>query len=119
MTILINLPSYGGDDGILTVVEDVLPFDIRRVYFIYKVGRLRGGHRHKKTIQALICLEGKCTINIQNLSEEKTITLDKPDECLILDPSDWHTMDNFSRGSILLVLASELYDEDDYIYERY
>lgn len=119
MAHIIDLPTFGDERGNLTVVEKVLPFDIKRFYYIYDVSSKRGGHRHKKTIQALICLGGSCEIYLNNGIKEKTVVLDTPDKCLILEPQDWHTMDNFSKNAILLVFASEYYDKNDYIYEGY
>lgn len=119
MAYIINLPTFRDSRGSLTVVEKLLPFEIKRFYYIYNVTSKRGGHRHKKTIQALICLGGSCEIYVHDGKREETILLDSPSKCLILDPRDWHTMDKFSKGSTLLVLSSEYYDVDDYIDEEY
>jgi hypothetical protein len=119
MAYIINLPTLSDSRGKLTVAEKILPFEIKRFYYIYDVTSKRGGHRHKKTIQALICLRGSCEIYINDGSKEDTIILDRPDKCLILESKDWHTMDKFSRDSILLVFSSEYYDKDDYIEEEY
>ena len=119
MAYLIDLPTFEDERGKLTVIEKLLPFDIKRLYYIYDVTSKRGGHRHKKTIQALICLGGSCEVFIDNGEKKETILLDSPSKCLILEPKDWHTMDKFSKGSTLLVLASEYYDKDDYIDEGY
>jgi dTDP-4-dehydrorhamnose 3,5-epimerase-like enzyme len=119
MAHIIELPTFEDDRGNLTVVEKNLPFEIKRFYYIYDVTSKRGGHRHKKTIQALICLGGSCEIYVHDGEKEETILLDSPSKCLILDPKDWHTMDNFSKGSTLLVFSSEFYDKDDYIDEEY
>lgn len=119
MAHIIELPSFGDARGNLTVVEKILPFDIKRFYYIYDVASKRGGHRHKKTIQALISLGGSCEIFVNDGDKEETYLLDTPNKCLILDPKDWHTMDNFSKGSTLLVFSSEFYDKDDYIDEEY
>ena len=119
MAYTINLPTFGDDRGNLTVVEEQLPFEIKRFYYIYDVTNQRGGHRHKKTIQALICLGGSCEVYVDNGESKETILLDSPSKCLILDPKDWHTMDRFTLGSTLLVFSSEFYDKDDYINEGY
>ena len=119
MAYLIDLPTFGDERGKLTVVEKLLPFDIKRFYYIYDVTDERGGHRHKKTIQALICLSGSCEVFVDNGEKKETILLDSPSKCLILDPKDWHTMDKFTKGSTLLVFSSEFYDKDDYIDEKY
>ena len=119
MAHIINLPTFSDNTGSLTVVEKLLPFEIKRFYYIYDVTALRGGHRHKKSIQALISLGGSCEIYVNNGQKEETFLLDNPDKCLILDAKDWHTMDNFSKGSTLLVFSSEYYDVNDYIDEKY
>lgn len=119
MAHIITLPTFSDDRGSLSVVEKLLPFEIKRFYYIYDVKDKRGGHRHKKTIQALICLGGSCEIYVNNGEIEETVILDTPSKCLILDPKDWHTMENFSKGSTLLVFSSEYYDKDDYIDEEY
>lgn len=119
MAYIIDLPTFGDDRGNLTVVEKLLPFDIKRFYYIYNVKCKRGGHRHKKTTQALICLGGSCEIYVNNGKCEEIIILHDPNKCLIVEPTDWHTMDKFSKGSILLVLSSEFYDVNDYIDEEY
>jgi hypothetical protein len=119
MAYIIELPTFGDGRGNLTVVEKILPFDIKRFYYIYDVSSKRGGHRHKKTIQALIFLGGSCVIYVNNGENEEVFLLDTPNKCLILDPKDWHTMDKFSKGSTLLVFSSEFYDKDDYIDEKY
>ena len=119
MAYIIDLPTFGDESGKLTVIEKVLPFEIKRFYYVYDVKSIRGGHRHHKTIQALVCLGGSCEIYINNNKEEKVVLLDAPNKCLIVEPEDWHTMDKFSKGSTLLVFASEYYDVNDYIDEKY
>lgn len=119
MAYLIDLPTFEDNRGNLTVIERILPFEIKRSYFIYNVSQERGGHRHKKTTQAFICLGGSCEIYINNGTKENKILLDRPNKCLIVEAEDWHTMDKFSSGSTLLVLASEYYARDDYIDEAY
>jgi len=78
-----------------------------------------GGHRHKKTVQALIMLGGSCEVYVNDSNKEEIFLLNAPSKCLILNPMDWHTMDNFSSGSSLLVFSSEYYDVNDYIDDRY
>lgn len=119
MAYLMKLPTFNDERGDLTVVEKILPFDIKRFYYIYDVKSKRGGHRHKKTVQALICLGGSCDIYVDNGTEEQTFSLNSPEQCLIVRAEDWHTMDNFSKGSTLIVFASEFYDRSDYIDEKY
>ena len=119
MAYMIDLPTFTDDRGSLTVIENFLPFEVKRCYFIYDVLGERGGHRHKKTTQALICLSGSCQVYTHDSETESMYLLDKPHKCLILNPQDWHTMDRFSVNSTLLVFSSEFYDKNDYIDARY
>lgn len=120
MAYLINLKTFTDARGNLTVIEKVIPFDIKRIFYIYGVDNsVRGGHRHHKTIQAAVCIQGKCTVFCSNPVTREEFILDSPDKCLILEPEDWHQMYNFSPDAILMVLASEYFDEKDYIYEPY
>jgi dTDP-4-dehydrorhamnose 3,5-epimerase-like enzyme len=119
MATVINLSTITDARGSLSVMEKVLPFEIKRVYYMYNVASERGGHRHKKSVQALICLGGSCEIYVNNGESEETILLDKPNKCLLLETRDWHTMSNFSPNATLLVFASDYYDRNDYIDERY
>jgi dTDP-4-dehydrorhamnose 3,5-epimerase-like enzyme len=121
MAQLLNLKTFTDKRGNLTVIERVLPFDIRRIFYIYGVDdSRRGGHRHVKTIQAAVCIQGKCRIVNEHQGEGyQNYELDSPDKCLLLYPEDWHVMDHFSPDAILMVLASENYDAADYIFEPY
>lgn len=120
MAYQIDLKTFTDKRGNLTVIEKVIPFDIKRIFYIYGVDdSRRGGHRHHKTIQAAICLQGHCIIENNNGRSKENFVLDSPSKCLILETQDWHVMHDFSKDSILMVLASELYDADDYIYEEY
>jgi len=116
----INLTTFTDKRGNLTVIEKVIPFDIKRIFYIYGVDdSKRGGHRHKLTIQAAICIQGSCIIHNNNGTNSTDYLLDSPHKCLILEPEDWHVMHSFSKDSILMVLASEYFNADDYIYESY
>jgi len=120
MAYIINLKTFTDLRGNLTVVENILPFQIKRIFYIYGVdGSIRGGHRHKKTVQAAICIKGRCKIFNNNSKNKEVFTLDKPYKCLILECKDWHKMYDFSKNAILMVLASENFNEDDYIFEGY
>jgi dTDP-4-dehydrorhamnose 3,5-epimerase-like enzyme len=117
---LINLKTFCDQRGNLTVIEKVIPFDIKRIFYIYGVdSSVRGKHRHKRTIQAATCIQGKCTIWNNDGKKKEEFILDSPDKCLILEPADWHKMYNFSPDAILMVLASEYFDANDYIFEEY
>lgn len=121
MAYLIDLKTVSDSKGNLTVIEKALPFDIKRVYYIYNVGHsiTRGGHRHFSTIQAAVCVKGECVIETDNGKENNSFSLNSPEKCLVLNPDDWHSMSNFSEDCVLLVLASENYSPEDYIYEKY
>jgi len=121
MAKIIQLPTFNDERGNLTIIEKVVDFDIKRVYYIYGTdGKQRGGHRHKKTRQLLISISGSCSVFCQNnLKQEEIFILNNPKKCLIVEAEDWHTMQDFSKDCILLVLASEYYDVDDYIDEKY
>ncbi len=115
---IIKLKTFADERGALTVIDKVLPFEIKRVYYIYDTKASRGGHKHKKNRQALISVAGSCQINVRTENGMKSYVLDSPEKCLIIEPGDWHTMDNFAKGTVLLVLASEHFDKDDYICEE-
>jgi len=120
MAYLIDLKTFIDVRGNLTVIEKTIPFDIKRIFYIYCVDQsVRGGHRHKTTIQAAICLKGSCRIYNNDGHDENYFVLDQPSKCLILQTRDWHTMDQFSPDAILMVLASEYFDQQDYIFEPY
>lgn len=113
---LFNIPTFSDSRGCLTVLEKLLPFPIKRVYWIYSAdGQKRGGHRHIHTIQALIAISGKINLTVWDDTDNKEIVLDKPDLCLIVEPKHWHTME-FHENAVLLVLSSHEYSQSDYIY---
>jgi dTDP-4-dehydrorhamnose 3,5-epimerase-like enzyme len=120
MAHLINLKTFTDARGNLTVIEKVIPFEIKRLFYIYGVDdSIRGGHRHHQTIQAAISLRGSCVIENNDGEKKEEFVLDSPDKCLILEPKDWHQMHSFSKDAILMVLASEYFNEHDYIRENY
>jgi len=120
MAKLINLPNFSDSRGDLTVIENIIPFDIKRIFFIYNVDNsVRGGHRHHRTRQAAFCIKGSCVITSNNGKSIANYTLDSPEKGLILEPEDWHTMQEFSEDAILMVLASQNFDPKDYIMEKY
>ncbi|WP_171788819.1 WxcM-like domain-containing protein [Clostridium beijerinckii] len=105
--------------GYLTPIESKvdIPFEIKRIYYITKVedGTARGFHSHRKLHQVLICINGSVKIKAKNPNEEEIIELNDHSVGLYIGPYVWREMFDFSEGSVLLVLASEYYDEDDYI----
>lgn len=110
---------HGDDRGQLVALEEFrdIPFSIKRVYFMYDTGAgiVRGYHAHKCLKQILICIHGTCKILLDNGEEKKVIPLERPYEGLYVDNNMWREMFDFSPDAVLLVLASELYDESDYI----
>lgn len=100
-----------------------IPFDIKRVYYIYEVEKnvRRGFHSHKNLHQVLICVHGTVKILVKTPKEEETIVLNDPKQGLYIGPNVWREMYDFEDETVLLVLASEHYDEGDYIrnYEDY
>lgn len=120
MAYIIDLKTFTDKRGNLTVIEKVLPFDIKRVFYIYGVDNsIRGGHRHHKTFQAAVCIKGSCVISNNDGEKEETFILNAPSKCLILETKDWHKMHNFSEDAILMVFASEYFDEKDYVFQNY
>lgn len=116
---IVNFPSLGDDRGELTVLEqnDLVPFDIQRVYYIYNTlkNTSRGFHAHKNLEQLAICISGSCLILLDDGNKKKNVLLDNPNKGLLINKMIWHEMSNFSSDCILMVLANDFYDEDDYI----
>lgn len=103
--------------GKLSVIEkDIIPFDIKRVYYLYDVpsDAYRGGHAHKNLIQFMIPLSGSFDVLVDDGSSKKKIMLNKPNKGLLIPVGIWREMDNFSSGSICMVLASDYFNEEDY-----
>jgi dTDP-4-dehydrorhamnose 3,5-epimerase-like enzyme len=120
MAHIINIQTFKDSRGILTVLDQVVPFEIKRLFYIYAVDDTdRGGHRHHETHQAAICIKGSCKITNNNGKTTEIFDLDSPEKCIFLLPEDWHVMHDFSADAILLVLASTAFDPKDYIYEPY
>lgn len=118
---IIELPRITDPRGNLTVAEALnhVPFDIRRAYWVYDVpgGESRGGHAHKRLKQLLIALSGSFTVTLDDGHERQTFLLNHPWQGLVIETGIWRTLDDFSSGAVCLVLASEPYDEEDYIYD--
>ena len=120
MANLIDLKTFTDERGNLTVIEKTILFDIKRIFYIYGVeNSARGGHRHKTLKQAAICLRGSCHIYNNDGQKETQFILDKPNKCLILESRDWHSIDNFSADAIVMILASDFFDPNDYIVKPY
>ncbi len=117
---LINFKDSRGNLTVLDNAERLLPFKIKRVFYIYKVDEsIRGGHRHHETIQAAICINGTCVVSNNDGEKKEEFLLDDPSKCLILETRDWHKMYQFSKDAILIVFASTTFDSSDYIFQPY
>lgn len=110
---------HGDDRGMLVSLEEFndIPFRIKRVYYLYDTidGVVRGHHAHKSLKQILVCIHGSCKVKMDNGRETKIVLLEKPYEGLFIDNNIWREMYDFSPDAVLLVLASEIYNEEDYI----
>lgn len=115
---IVDLPKISDPRGNLTFIEGDrhVPFDIKRVYYLYDVpgGAERGGHAHKGLHQLIIAMSGSFDIVLDDGREKKRIHLCRSYHGLYVCPMIWREMDNFSSGSVCMVLASNLYDEADY-----
>ena len=119
---IIELPKIYDPRGNLTVAEQMknVPFEVKRVYWTYDVpsGESRGGHAHKECVEFIIAVSGSFTVSLDDgRGSRKDYHLNHPWEGLLVPTGIWRTLEDFSSGSVCLVLASELFDEDDYIYE--
>jgi hypothetical protein len=115
----LSLPTFTDPRGSLTVLERALPFEVVRSYWIYGAdGQTRGGHRHTYTRQALIAMNGTVSIYMNDGVTQETIELISPNQCLLVEPKDWHNM-TFGPSAILMVLSSHTYDRSEYIDTPY
>ena len=122
---IINLLKIIDPRGNLTVAEQMhdIPFDVKRVYWVYDVpsGENRGGHAHKDCREFIIAVSGSFTVTLDDGKETKTFLLNHPYQGLLVETGIWRTLEDFSSSAVCLVLASDLFDEEDYIreYEDY
>ena len=117
---IVFIPKIVDPRGNLSVIEnDVIPFKIKRVYYLYDVpsGAERGGHSHKEQQEFLVALSGSFDVILNDGNQQKTITLNKPFEGLLITNGIWRELKNFSSGAVCLVIASNVFDEEDYIRE--
>jgi dTDP-4-dehydrorhamnose 3,5-epimerase-like enzyme len=118
---ILRLPQITDSRGNLTFVEgrNHIPFDIARVYYLYDVpgGSDRGGHAHKRLHQLMVAVAGSFDIRLTDGKRTKTFTLNRPFEGLYICPMIWRDLTNFSSGAVSLVMASDPYDEADYLRE--
>ena len=115
---LIEIPKIIDPRGNLSVIENqTVPFEIKRVYYLYDVpsGAFRGGHAHKNQHEVLIALSGSFEVVLDDGGQKETVMLNKPNIGLLIPTMIWRELQNFSSGSVCLVLASDVFDEADYI----
>lgn len=116
---IINFPQVAEPRGNLSFLEgnNQVPFSIKRIYFLYDVpsGATRGGHAHKKLSELVIALSGSFDVILDDGTEKKRIFLNRPHYGLFIPPGLWREIENFSSNSVLLALASDIYNETDYI----
>ena len=121
---IIDIPKINNKNGNIGVIENsTIPFDVKRVYYLFDIpsGSRRGGHAHKKLKQVLIAISGSFDVVLKDGKSKETITLNRPEKGLLIENNIWRELENFSSGSVCLVLASEEFSEDDYIrnYKEY
>lgn len=116
---LLSFSTFGDNNGLLSVIEgaEKLPFEIKRVYYIYNTKKdfIRGKHAHRKLQQILFCPKGSCDFILDDGQERQTIRLDRPDKGLYICGPVWREFTNFTPDCVVMVLASEKYDEAEYI----
>lgn len=117
---IIELDKHHSDrKGNLSVVENAItvPFDVKRVYYLYDVpgGESRGGHAHKDLYQLIVAASGSFSVTLDDGNIKRTFLLNRPNYGLLVVPGIWRTLDDFSSGAVCMVLASEKYEESDYI----
>jgi dTDP-4-dehydrorhamnose 3,5-epimerase-like enzyme len=119
--VIIPLNKIHNRAGNITVIEGKkhLPFDIKRVYYLYDIpgGEGRGGHAHKELFQLIIAASGAFDVFLDDGQNKKIVTLNRPNFGLLVVPGIWRELLEFSSGAICLVLASNIYNENDYIRE--
>ena len=115
---IIKIPKIDDYRGNIAIIEDnVVPFDIKRVYYLFDIpsSARRGGHAHKEQFELLIPLSGSFDVMVDDGKEKQIIALNKPDKGLLIKSNVWRELENFSSGSVCLVISSGKYLEVDYI----
>lgn len=121
----LDLKTLGDERGHLVVLENNrnVPFEVKRVYYLTDTqpGVPRGFHAHKELLQVAVCVSGKCLMKLDDGVHREEVWLDTPDKAIVIDKMVWHEMHDFSQNCVLLVLASDFYDEADYVrdYPRF
>jgi dTDP-4-dehydrorhamnose 3,5-epimerase-like enzyme len=122
---IIHFPKIYNRAGNITPIQNGIevPFDVKRVYYLYDIpgGESRGAHAHQKLQQVIVAASGSFDVTLDDGKNKKTINLNRPYFGLHIHPGMWRDISNFSSGAICLVLASEVYDENDYLrdYEEF
>ncbi len=122
---MIELSKHHATQGNISVVENnkEVPFEVRRVYYLYDVpgGESRGAHAHKELSQLIVAASGSFTVTLDDGEVKRTFLLNRPYQGLLVVPGIWRTLDDFSSGSVCMVLASHPYEKEDYIrdYEEF
>lgn len=118
---IIEIDKHHHEKGNISVVQNrtTIPFETKRIYYLYDVpgGESRGGHAHRELNQLIMAASGSFTVTLDDGKIKRTFTLNRPYQGLLVVPGIWRTLDDFSSGSVCLVLASHEYDESDYIRE--
>jgi len=118
---IIEIDKHHHQTGNISVIENgiSIPFDVKRTYYLYDIpgGESRGGHAHKNLQQLIIAASGSFNVILDDGNVKRTYTLNRPYQGLLIVPGIWRELDDFSSGSVCLVLASHLYDSSDYIRE--
>lgn len=115
----IDIPQHKDERGSLGVIDGQIPFTIKRVFYMYDVKSMRGGHGHFKTQMVLLAVKGSCVIEVVSKAEgHKTVQLEGPEKGLLLEPNEWHLLKDFTEDAVVMVFASTQYDPKDYFYER-
>jgi dTDP-4-dehydrorhamnose 3,5-epimerase-like enzyme len=115
---IIDITKVHDTRGNLSVIQgEAIPFEMKRVYYLYDIpsGGRRGGHSHKNCQELLVALSGSFDVILSDGHEQKTVTLNKPNVGLLIPNGIWRELENFSSGSVCLVLASAVFEEEDYI----
>lgn len=116
---IIEIDKHHHEKGNISVIENnlTIPFDVKRVYYLYDIpgGESRGGHAHKNLRQLIVATSGSFNVTIDDGNVKKTFTLNRPYQGLLVVSGIWRELDDFSSGSVCLVLASEKYNEKDYL----
>ena len=119
--VMLPLNKIHNRAGNITIVEgnENVPFDVKRIYYLYDIpgGEDRGGHAHKELRQLIVAASGSFNILLDDGKNKKIVTLNRPDYGLLVVPGIWRDLMDFSSGAICMVLASEVYEEEDYIRE--